>query len=82
MDELRQLQQRTRHIRELRGRGLMVGVVLDMPHKELRNKLIHEQHCFTGSAGTDMLRLLPPLTLSRDNTDDFIKRLETALSEL
>ena len=82
MDELRQLQQRTRHIRELRGRGLMVGVVLDMPHKELRNKLIHEQHCFTGSAGTDMLRLLPPLTLSRDNADDFIKRLETALSEL
>ena len=82
MDELHQLQQRTRHIRELRGRGLMVGVVLDMPHKELRNKLIHEQHCFTGSAGTDMLRLLPPLTLSRDNADDFIKRLETALSEL
>lgn len=82
MDELRQLQQRTRHIRELRGRGLMVGVVLDMPHKELRNKLIHEQYCFTGSAGTDMLRLLPPLTLSRDNADDFIKRLETALSEL
>lgn len=82
MDELRELRQRTRHITELRGRGLMVGVVLDVPHKEVRSKLIHEQHCFTGCAGTNVLRILPPLCLSQGEVDEFIKRLETVLNEL
>ncbi|WP_434502725.1 aspartate aminotransferase family protein [Prevotella sp.] len=82
MDELRQLQQRTTHIKSVRGQGLMVGVVLDIPHKEVRNKLIHEQHCFTGCSSTDILRILPPLCLTRDNVDDFIQRLETVLNEL
>ena len=82
MDELKQLQQRTTHIKSVRGLGLMVGVVLDIPQKELRNKLIYEQHCFTGCASTDILRILPPLCLTRDNVDDFIQRLETVLNEL
>ncbi len=82
MDELKELQQRNHHIKELRGRGLMIGVVLDVPHKEVRGKLIHEQHCFTGCAGTDILRILPPLCLSRNEVDEFIKRLETVLNEI
>lgn len=82
MDELRELQQRNSRIKEVRGRGLMVGVVLDIPHKEVRSKLIHEQHCFTGCAGTDILRILPPLCLTRDEADDFIQRLETVLNQL
>ncbi len=82
MDELKELQQRNTHIKELRGRGLMVGVVLDVPHKEVRKKLIYEQHCFTGCAGTDILRILPPLCLSRNEVDDFIQRLETVLNEI
>lgn len=82
MDELKELRQRTRHITELRGRGLMVGVVLDVPHKEVRSKLIHEQHCFTGCAGSNVLRVLPPLCLSQGEVDEFIKRLETVLNEL
>ncbi len=82
MDELKQLQQRTTHIKSVRGLGLMVGVVLDIPQKEVRNKLIYEQHCFTGCASTDILRILPPLCLTRDNVDDFIQRLETVLNEL
>ncbi len=82
MDELKQLQQRTTHINEVRGRGLMVGVVFDIPQKDVRSKLIHEQHCFTGCSSTDILRILPPLCLTRDNVDDFIQRLETVLNEL
>ena len=82
MDELKHLQQRTTHIKSVRGLGLMVGVVLDIPQKEVRNKLIYEQHCFTGCASTDILRILPPLCLTRDNVDDFIQRLETVLNEL
>lgn len=82
MEELEELRQRNHHIKELRGRGLMVGVVLDVPHKEVRGKLIYEQHCFTGCAGTDILRILPPLCLSRNEVDEFIKRLETVLNEI
>ena len=79
---LRQMQLRTDHILEVRGRGLMIGVVLDIPHKEVRSRLIHEQHCFTGCAGTNILRILPPLVLTKENVDDFIDRLETVLKEV
>ena len=79
---LRQMQLRTDHILEVRGRGLMIGVVLDIPHKEVRSRLIHEQHCFTGCAGTNILRILPPLVLTKENVDDFIGRLETILKEV
>lgn len=82
MKELEELGQRNRHILEVRGRGLMVGVVLDVPHKEVRSRLIHEQHCFTGCAGTNILRVLPPLCLSKGEVDEFIIRLENVLNEL
>ncbi len=81
IDELQQLQQRNTHIIEVLGRGLMLGVLLDIPHKEVRSKLVREQHCFTGCAGSNMLRILPPLCLTRDNADDFIQRLETVLND-
>ena len=79
---LRQMQLRTDHILEVRGRGLMIGVVLDIPHKEVRSRLIHEQHCFTGCAGTNILRILPPLCLAEAQVDDFITRLETVLKSI
>ena len=82
MKELEELRQRNRHILEVRGRGLMVGVVLDVPHKEVRSRLIHEQHCFTGCAGMNILRVLPPLCLSKGEVDEFIIRLENVLNEL
>ena len=82
MKELEELRQRNRHILEVRGRGLMVGVVLDVPHNEVRSRLIHEQHCFTGCAGTNILRVLPPLCLSKGEVDEFIIRLENVLNEL
>lgn len=82
MKELEELRQRNRHILEVRGRGLMVGVMLDVPHKEVRSRLIHEQHCFTGCAGTNILRVLPPLCLSKGEVDEFIIRLENVLNEL
>lgn len=82
MKELEELRQRNRHILEVRGRGLMVGVVLDVPHKDVRSRLIHEQYCFTGCAGTNILRVLPPLCLSKGEVDEFIIRLENVLNEL
>ena len=80
--ELKEMQQRNRHIQEVRGRGLMIGVVLDVPHKEVRSKLIYEKHCFTGCAGTNILRILPPLCLSKSEADEFLIRLENVLNEI
>jgi len=66
----------------VRGRGLMIGVDLDVPHKDVRTKLVFEQHCFTGCAGTNCLRILPPLVLTRAEVDDFIARLEAVLNQI
>lgn len=63
------------HIQDVRGRGLMIGIDLDCPHAEVRKPLIYEQHCFTGCAGTNILRLLPPLCLTKKDADEFIKKL-------
>lgn len=67
------------HVAEVRGRGLMIGVELDIPYKEVRNKLLFEEHCFTGCSGTYVLRLLPPLCLTKDEASDFLTRLERVL---
>ena len=82
LDQLRLLQQTNSHILEVRGRGLMIGLVLDTPHKEIRARLIHEQHVFTGCAGTNILRILPPLIITKADVDDFIFRLKNVLDEL
>ena len=63
------------HIKEVRGSGLMIGIELDMPHRMVRKPLIKHEHCFTGCAGQDILRLLPPLCLTKAEADDFIERL-------
>lgn len=67
------------HVVDVRGRGLMIGVELDIPYKDVRNRLVHEQHCFTGCSGTNVLRLLPPLCLTLSEADDFIYRLSQVL---
>ena len=82
IQQLKLLQASGPHITEIRGRGLMIGVVLDVPQKDLRTKLIHEQHCFTGAASSNILRLLPPLVLSRADVDDFIYRFRKVLHSL
>ena len=68
-------------IKEIRGEGLMIGIEMDYPIKELRSRLIHEEKVFTGVTGTHVIRLLPPLCLTRENADDFIARFKRALSK-
>ena len=67
-------------IREVRGRGMMIGIDLECPHKDIRQPLIYQEHCFTGCAGTNMLRLLPPLCLSKDDADLFMEKFEKVLT--
>jgi acetylornithine aminotransferase len=65
---------------EVRGRGLMIGVEFDAPIKEMRTRLVKEQHTFTGAASTNILRLLPPLTLTMSEADEFLVRLNRVLN--
>lgn len=67
------------HVVDVRGRGLMIGIELDIPYKEPRTRLIKELHCFTGCSGTNVIRLLPPLCLTMDEAKDFIGRFKKAL---
>ena len=67
------------HVVDIRGVGLMIGVELDMPYKEIRTRLVKEQHCFTGCSGTNVIRLLPPLCLTKADADDFIQRFKNVL---
>lgn len=69
-------------IKEVRGMGLMVGLEFDMPIKELRNALVYKHHIFTGVSGTNVLRLLPPLTLKKEDADEFLEKLKIAIAEL
>ena len=66
-------------IKDIRGRGLMIGIDLDCPHKDVRQPLIYQEHCFTGCAGTNILRLLPPLCLTKAEADQFIEKLKKTL---
>ena len=68
-------------IKEVRGRGLMIGMEFDYPVKELRTRLIKEEKVFTGATGTHMIRLLPPLVLTMGQAQDFIGRLKNALAK-
>ena len=80
MDKLNELELTQPHITDVRGRGLMIGIQLDMPYKEIRSRLVYEHHCFVGCSGTDTLRLLPPLCLTEAEADCFVEKLKTVLS--
>ena len=78
LDSLKQWQTQNPHIVDVRGRGLMIGVEFDTPIKDYRNRLVHEQHLFTGAASTNILRLLPPLTLSMEQATEALRRMQAA----
>lgn len=76
MEELKKLQQTDAHIVDVRGEGLMIGIEYDQPIKALRNALVHDEHVFTGAASTNILRLLPPLTLSLDEAELAVEHIK------
>lgn len=68
-------------IREVRGEGLMIGIEFDEPVKALRTKLLFEEKVFTGVAGTNTIRLLPPLCLSMTEAQEFIAKFGKLLND-
>lgn len=77
LEQLRQIP----GIKEVRGVGLMIGIEMDFPVKELRLRMIKEQHVFTGAAGTNIIRLLPPLTLTMEEADEFLTKFKNEISK-
>ncbi len=75
LEELKKFSQ----IKEVRGRGLMIGLEFEEPIKELRSRLIYDEHVFTGASGTNVLRLLPPLCLSMEEADEFLARFKKVI---
>ncbi|MGM9847162.1 MAG: aspartate aminotransferase family protein [Muribaculaceae bacterium] len=66
-------------VKEVRGRGLMIGIEMEYPAKELRKRLIFDYHVFTGASGTNVIRLLPPLCLTMEEAAAFVEKFKDAL---
>ena len=77
MEKIKQL--KNGKIKDVRGRGLMIGIELTEEQKPIRQRLVYEQHVFTGCSGQNLLRLLPPLTFTKEMADEFVERLQRVL---
>ena len=69
-------------VKEVRGRGLLIGIEMEEPAKELRKNLIFTHHVFTGATGTHVIRLLPPLSLTMEQAKDFVERFKKATNNI
>lgn len=70
-------------IKQIKGRGLMLGLEFDFEVGDLRKKLIYDNHIFTGGASNKkLLRILPPLTVRKEHINMFFESLIEVLSEV
>jgi len=75
MDELTKIS----GIKEVRGRGLMIGIEFEESAAAIRRKLLFEEKVFTGASGTNVIRLLPPLCLTKNEAEIFLERFKKVL---
>jgi len=69
MNELRELP----GVVEVRGKGLMIGIEMSYPIKDLRNKMMNEFHILTGnSSHPNTIRLLPTLNINKEQADEVL----------
>ncbi|HNZ62144.1 MAG TPA: aminotransferase class III-fold pyridoxal phosphate-dependent enzyme [Paludibacteraceae bacterium] len=66
-------------LKEVRGKGLMIGIEFEEPVKKLRERLLFEKKIFTGVSGSNIIRLLPPLCLTKQDADLFLDRFAEVL---
>lgn len=67
---------------EIRGLGLMIGIEFKFPIKDLRNKLLFEHGIFTGVSGQNIIRLLPPLSLTVEQADVFLAAFTKVFTDI
>src|SRR6195952_4428914 len=68
------------HVKEVRGRGLMIGIELPTEFANVRKELLFEHHIFTGEAKPNVVRLLPALNLTKAHADRFLEAFTTVLN--
>lgn len=66
-------------LKDVRGRGLMIGFDIEGSASDLRKKLLFDKKIFTGGAGVSTVRLLPALGLSKDQADTFLNAIKELL---
>ena len=66
-------------IKEIRGRGLMLGIDPAPEYSDIRDKLLFKSHIFTGGAKNNVMRLLPPLSVKKEEIDIFLKETKKLL---
>jgi len=67
----------------IKGRGLMLGVLFDFPVAEMRKALIFDEGIFTGgSADPNLLRILPPLSVTKEEIDSFVEALKRVMTKI
>ena len=77
IEELRKIE----GVKDVRGRGLMIGLEVEgFTGSELRKKLLFDHHIFTGGAGQYTVRLLPALSLSKEEADHFLAEFKKAVN--
>jgi acetylornithine aminotransferase len=69
MEQLRTFSQ----VKEVRGRGLMIGIELPAELSQVRKELLHKHKIFTGEAKPNVIRLLPSLALTKAHADQFLE---------
>ena len=67
------------NIKEVRGRGLMIGIELPEALKEVKKNLLFNHHIFTGEAKPNVIRLLPALNITQKEADLFLTALSIEL---
>lgn len=80
--QLREIAKSSPLIRDVRGRGMMIGIELSVPAAPVRKALLFEDHIFTGGAGQNIIRLLPALNLTKSRADDFLTAFKSRLSRI
>jgi Ornithine/acetylornithine aminotransferase len=68
-------------IKEVRGLGLMIGLEFDQQINDIRHVLLKKHHIFTGVSGANTIRLLSPLTLTKQQADTFVEALLETLKD-
>jgi len=76
LEELRKMTE----IKEVRGLGLMIGIEFEKPINDIRKSLLFDKKIFTGVTGTNTIRLLPPLCLSKQDAVLFLKKFKEVIA--
>jgi len=78
-NELQELKKICPHIKDVRGKGLILGMELDIPVGPVIQKALYEEHLVLINAGSHIIRFVPPLIIRESDADDAVRRIKKVL---